>query len=97
VFGFPGATPALSADGAADAVLWLVETSNNGTQNGTGVDAPAVLYAYDPTDLSLLYRSPTGGAGAAGEAVKFAVPTVFNGKVYVGTQTELTVFGLLPH
>ena len=67
----------------------------NGTPNGSGSDGPAILFAYDPATLAVLYRSPGSGTDAAGNAVKFAVPTVINGKVYVGTQTELSVFGLL--
>ena len=94
VFGFPGATPAISSNGAANGIVWALDTSNNGTHGS--VSGPAILFAYDATNLNKLYSSPTSGAGAAGNAVKFTVPTVANGKVYVGTQDELSVFGLLP-
>jgi hypothetical protein len=96
-FGFPGATPAVSSSGATNGIVWLLDTSNNGTPN-PGLDSnPAILFAYDANNLSKLFSSPASGAGAAGHAVKFTVPTVSNGKVYVGTQSELSVFGLLPN
>src|SRR5882762_2699878 len=97
VFGYPGATPAISSNGAANGIVWVLDTSNNGTPHGSRNSGPAVLFAYDATSLNKLFSSPTSGAGAAGNAVKFIVPTVANGKVYVGTQTELSVFGLLPN
>jgi len=44
-----------------------------------------ILDAYDATNVSiLLYHSPASGTGAAAPAAKFTVPTVANGKVYVG-------------
>ena len=94
MFGVPGATPAVSSNGATNGIVWVLDTTNNGT-NGS-VSGAAVLFAYDATNLNKLFSSPPSGAGAAGNAVKFTVPTVANGKVYVGTQTELSVFGLLP-
>jgi hypothetical protein len=94
-FAFPGASPAVSSTGATNGIVWAVNTSKNGTPNpGTG-SGPAVLFAYDAATLTKLYSSPSSGVGTAGNAVKFVVPTVANGKVYFGTQTELSVFGLL--
>lgn len=92
-----GATPVLSANGTSNAVLWLIDTSGAfATPNNNG---PAILRAYDPNDLSKELYDSTQAANqrdTAGSAVKFTVPTVANGKVYVGTQTELDVYGLLP-
>jgi len=86
-----GGIPAVSASGATNGIVWILDLSA-WPSNG-----PAILDAYDATNVAnLLYSSP-GGTGAAGAAVKFTVPTVANGKVYVGGQASFAVFGLLPN
>src|ERR1700686_4208362 len=85
-FGFQGATPSISAQGGSNGIVWAIE--NAGT---------AVLHAYDATNLGAeLWNSGNNGADQAGQAVKFTVPTVANGKVYVGTASEISVYGLSP-
>jgi hypothetical protein len=88
-----GASPVVSSNGAEGGVVWVLDSG--------GADAfpagPAVLRAYDAADLSgELFSSAMRPEDAAGPAVKLVVPTVANGKVYVGTQDEVTVYGLRP-
>jgi hypothetical protein len=97
-YAYPGTSPVVSAAGASAAVAWTLDTSANGTGVGSSSAAgPAVLRAYDATNLATrLWSSNASAADAAGLAVKFVVPTVANGRVYVGCQSELTVYGLQP-
>ncbi|MDB5310947.1 MAG: pyrrolo-quinoline quinone [Gemmataceae bacterium] len=91
-FGFPGATPSISANGTQDGIVWTLQTD-------AYPGGPAVLHAYDASDLSKeLYNSnqAANGRDKTGIAIPFAVPTVANGRVYVGTNDVLSVYGLLP-
>ena len=95
---FPGATPSVSSNGTNNGIVWIIQEN---VPNDTVINNPptAVLRAYDATNLATeLYDSTqaTGNRDAAGGAVKFAVPTVANGKVYVGNSNQVTVYGLLP-
>ena len=86
-FGYPGATPSISANQASNGIIWVTENSS-----------PAVLHAYDATDLSKeLYNSSqaTGGRDNFGDGNKFITPMIANGKVFVGTTNGVGVFGLL--
>jgi len=88
-----GATPVISSNGTTNAILWLIDSSGALSTPNTS----AILRAFDPNNLSNeIYNSTMDSSrDQAGPAVKFTVPTVANGKVYVGTQTELDVYGLL--
>ena len=88
---FPGVSPVVSSNGTSAGILWAVRT------DGYSANNPAILYAFDATNVSThLYDSTQNAArDSAGKAVKFVVPVVTNGKVYVGTQSEVDVYGLL--
>jgi hypothetical protein len=91
-FGYPGATPSISANGASNGIVWEIE--HTGTR---GVTGPAVLHAYNAANVAQeLYNSNQAGLrDVLAPAVKFTPPTIANGKVYVATSTGLSVFGEL--
>src|SRR5207248_5183267 len=91
-FGFPGATPSLSSAGLNNGIIWAIDSGNYGTSDsGSRAAGPAVLHAYAASNLGTeLWNSTQGSGNTAGNAVKFAVPTVANGKVYIGTRGDDT-------
>jgi hypothetical protein len=85
-FGYPGTTPAVSANGTSNGIVWAVENSS-----------PAVLHAYDASTLHELYNSnqAANGRDHFGNGNKFITPLIVNGKVFVGTPSGVAEFGLL--
>ncbi len=87
---FRGATPSISANGTNNGIVWEL-----GPAPALGV---AGLRAYNADNLNAKlydsYLSWQAGAPDRITFVKFALPTIANGKVYVGTTNSLAVFGL---
>jgi hypothetical protein len=85
-FPYPGATPAISANGTNNGILWAVE-------NGT----VAVLHAYDAANLATELYNSNQATGSRDQFAgnKFITPMIANGKVFVGTPNSVAVFGLL--
>lgn len=109
-FGYPGGTPSISASGDTNGVVWILDDSQYCTPASAGC-GPAVLHAYEATNVAEeLWNSAESSSDQAGNAVKFTVPAIANGKVYIGTRGnntggvygstsisgELDVYGLKP-
>jgi outer membrane protein assembly factor BamB len=87
-FDFPGANPAVSANGTSDGIVWAI---------GPAGDGHAILYAYSTDDLgTALYTSDDAGSrDRAATRVKFSTPVIADGKVIVGTDGKVEIYGLL--
>jgi len=82
---YPGATPSISSNGNTDGIVWWVLNQV----------AHLTLHAALASDIrNDIYDS---GDTVTDHGVKFTIPTIANGRVYVGTQTNLLVFGLAKH
>ena len=90
VYGFGGSTPSISAAAAQNGIVWTLDNAQYCLGNAPAC-GPVVLHAHDASNVATeLWNSGTAAADAAGNAVKFTVPTVANGKVYVGTRGNNT-------
>ncbi len=103
-FGWPGPTPTVSSPSAASlkAIVWAIDAGN------ASAGGAANLWAFDAATLDCLFTTDSGATSCTrisssnapkGLAVKFTVPSVANGKVYVGTASSadggyLNIYGL---
>ena len=88
-FGFPGATPTVSANGTNNGIVWDIDPTPYLSSG------PAVLHAYNATNIAQeLYNSSMNLArDNPGGAVKMVPPVIAGGKVYVGAEYAVSVFG----
>ncbi|MDP9007332.1 MAG: chitobiase/beta-hexosaminidase C-terminal domain-containing protein [Pseudomonadota bacterium] len=97
-FSYAGPIPSISANGASSGILWGLDNTRYQQSTCTGPTNCQVLYAFDASNLAtMLYNSnqaPNNRDGP-GAAIKFAVPTIANGKVYVGSKHAMSAYGLL--
>jgi hypothetical protein len=77
-------SPVISANGTSNGILWAMNSN--------------ILYAFNALNLATqLYNSAASGPRDALDVTPhFGPMTEANGKVYVGTTTQLAVFGLFP-
>jgi hypothetical protein len=79
----------VSANGTSTGLVWALQSNN---------DSASVLRAYTPGNLGteLWNSSLAGTRDTLGPWMKFSIPVIANGKVFVATDSQLVVYGLLP-
>jgi beta/gamma crystallin len=86
--GAPGA-PFVSSNGAADGIVWAVDSFRQQSDEGEN----SILRAWDAVTGELLYSSPATAAQKLGNGRKFSSIAVLHGKVLVGA-ASIACYGL---
>ncbi len=85
-------SPVISANGASNGILWAISWGN-----GAPGKYPGMLRAFDATNLQTqFYAGSLAVGGSNGFVPSFVTPTVANGKVFVASENQFLVYGLLP-
>jgi IPT/TIG domain/Fibronectin type III domain len=98
VLNYPGGTLEVSANGTTNPILWAIQRVDL-DPTGSGTMGPGSLHALDATNVANeLYNSnqASGGRDKLDYTCKWSAPLVANGKVYVASESLLSIFGLLP-
>ncbi|MDB5331402.1 MAG: hypothetical protein JWP03_2553, partial [Phycisphaerales bacterium] len=83
-YGYPGATPSISSNGALDGIVWDVQSG-------------ATLHAYNASTLAEIYNSnQVISRDQLGSVANFITPTIADGHVFVGTNNSVVIYGLFP-
>ncbi len=88
IAGFPGEVQSVSADGTSNGIVWSADVS-------PAPGDPPSLQRQQPVDAAV-HQHPGRAAHTAGGSIKFSVPTIANGHVYLGALNEVDAYGLLP-
>ena len=94
---YGGAIPVVSSNGTTPgtAIVWFIQKPQTSSDNDPGT--PVTLMAYDATNLQNPLISIQAGTWThAVNSNANIVPTVANGRVYVASNKQLQIFGLLP-
>jgi hypothetical protein len=96
-------TPSISSSGtgAGSGILWGIEhrnSDNPGSGDCAGTGEGSALHAFNATGngtaMSELYNSSLSLSKDLSSPAQFSTPTVFHGRVYIGTIGQVYVFGL---
>lgn len=82
-YSWPGGIPTISASASTNGIVWFLSTQGLTAYNASNITTPLWISSQ-----------ASAGRDTPGPFIKFSIPTIINGKVYVGANGEVDVYGL---